>query len=188
MRLFVAIELPERLRIAVADLGSRLAPKLPKASWVRASNLHLTLAFLGELTEHQLPALAKTLVSSAEQSEPFSLQVEGAGCFPPSGRSRVAWLGFSTSRTVLDLQRKLVAGLRSSIGFDTGDRDFAPHLTVARCNPPWPRAAAQRWQESLPGTLGETFPVRSFALIQSRLDRTGAVYRTLQRFSLGAAT
>lgn len=184
MRLFVAIELPERLRTVVADLASRAASNLPRASWAKPENLHLTLAFLGELRPDELPRLAKALADLALRARGFTLQLQAAGCFPPSGRARVAWVGFAHEPEVITLQARLATALRSAVGFEPERRAYSPHLTVARCSTPWPASAARKWSTTVPGPLGEPFRVDSVALIQSRLAAGGAIYRTVQRFEL----
>lgn len=187
MRLFVAIELPQRIRGAVEDLVARARPSLPKARWIRASNLHLTLAFLGELEEAALPKLAGGLDSAFVGRAPFALRLSGSGCFPGSGRARVAWIGFEDSPEVISLQTALSTSLRAAIGYEPERRPFRPHLTVARCSPPWPAAAAWRWSETVAGCLGEEFRVDSISLMRSRLGPNGATYSNLHRFELRGA-
>lgn len=185
MRLFVAIELPERLKIAVEDLCARTRPTLPKARWVRPANLHLTLAFLGELEEARLRGLGDALTEASGAGAPFRLQLRGSGCFPPSGKARVAWIGFRDSPEVVALQGALASALQARVGFEPERRPYRPHLTVCRCSPPWPSSAARTWSQALDGSLGEAFPVDSISLIQSRLKPTGPSHSTLHRSRLG---
>ncbi len=187
MRLFVAIELPERLRTAVVDLGSRLRSTLPKARWVKGANLHLTLVFLGEIDEPKLPRLASGLQSALAGRAPFQMQLQGSGCFPERGRARVAWLGFETCPEVVSLQGAIARALRASVGYEPERRPYRPHLTVARCSPPWPTVAARRWSQALEGELDEPFRVDSIALVRSRLSSAGAIYSNVHRFGLEGA-
>ncbi len=184
MRLFVAIELPERIRTAVADLAARLGSELPPARWVAAGNLHLTLVFLGEIDEARLPSLAAGLTSAVAGRRPFRLRLSGSGCFPPRGRARVAWLGFEESPEVVELQAAAAGALQAAVGHEPERRPFRPHLTVARCSPPWPGAAGRRWSRALDGPLAEAWRVDSLALIRSRLAATGASYSNVHRFAL----
>lgn len=187
MRLFVAIELPERIRTAVADLSGRLRGELPRARWVATANLHLSLVFLGDVGEPRLPALATGLGSAITGRAPFALQLYGSGCFPPRGRARVAWLGFDDSPAVVELQAAVATAVRAAIGLEPDRRPFHPHLTVARCSPLWPPAAGRRWTEAVDGAVGEAFRVDSVALIRSRLGEGGPRYSNLHRFALGGA-
>lgn len=187
MRLFVAIELPERVRTAVDDLTSRARTTLPKARWVGAANLHLTLVFLGEIDDSALLRLATGLESGVTGRTPFKMRLEGSGCFPKNGRARVAWLGFETSPEVVSLQGSLAAAMRTAVGHEPDRRPFHPHLTVARCSPPWPAAAGRRWSQALEGHLGEAFRVDSISLMRSRLSSAGASYSNVHRFALRGA-
>jgi 2'-5' RNA ligase len=187
MRLFVAIELPDRARTAVDDLISRKRATLPKAHWVSGDNLHLTLAFLGEVAELLLRRLGGALTEASARVSPFTLQLEGSGCFPANGKARVAWIGLSANPELVRLQGTVSAALQAAIGFEPEQRSFSPHLTVGRCAPPWPTSAARSWAQAVVGKLGEAFPVSSIALIQSRLSPAGASYTTLHRVALRGA-
>ncbi len=185
MRLFVAIELPERVRVAVEDLISRRRSGLPKARWVSGSSLHLTLVFLGDVPEPRLRPLGGALTEACGRQRPFRLQLEGSGCFPASGKARVAWVGVRGSAELVRLQASLAGALQSAIGFEPERRPYSPHLTVGRCEPPWPASAAKIWSEAVNGDLGEEFPVPTVGLIQSRLGAAGPTYTTLHRVPLG---
>ncbi len=187
MRLFVAIELPERVRTAVEDVTARLRSSLPRARWVRAGNLHLTLVFLGEVEESSLARFADALGSALAGHSPFRLQLTGSGCFPGSGRARVAWIGLADSREVLAVQAAVASAAQAAVGLEPERRPYRPHLTVARCAPPWPAAAGRRWSRAVPGALAEAFRVDSIALVRSRLGPAGPSYSNVHRFALGGA-
>jgi len=57
IRAFIAVELPDALRQEVADLQANLRSTGADVKWVQTNNLHLTLKFLGNVEEAQVPAL-----------------------------------------------------------------------------------------------------------------------------------
>ncbi len=187
MRLFIAIEFPDRVLTGVENVVAQNRTRLPPARWVSTSNLHLTLAFLGELPESRLRALGGAMSSAAASASPFSLQLEGSGCFPPRGKANVAWIGFRPSSELSALQTSLVAALRAGIAYEPERREFTPHLTVARLSPAWPSSAARAWAGAVPGPLGERFRVHALSLVQSRLGPAGPQYTTLHRLPLGGS-
>src|SRR6266481_2463601 len=94
-RLFIAIELPSNVRRTLADHIQRLRKALPEASasWAREENLHLTLKFLGDTELNRVEALSQAIQRAANAAEPFEINIEGCGAFPPNGAPRVLWVG-----------------------------------------------------------------------------------------------
>ena len=184
MRLFVAIEVPPALRRCLGESVERLRAGLPRARWARPENWHLTLAFLGETPKERLGELERALGPVFGSRRRFPLRLEGCGRFPTRGRARVVWIGFGKSEELLDLERGVRRALENELGLPAERRPFHPHLTVARCSPPWPARSAEAWIESRPTGLGESFAVDRGALIRSRLGAGGASYSVVQSYRM----
>ena len=176
IRAFVALELDERLRAALAALQDRFRV-LAGLRLVRPEGVHLTLRFLGWSTEEQLEALAPRLESAASACPAFEARVAGLGTFPERGAPRVLWLGIELPQPVFELQSVCERAARAA-GFAPEERPFAPHLTLGRFRERVPRP------KLAPVELGPT-RIDSLALFQSALRRDGAVYTPLVRFPLG---
>jgi 2'-5' RNA ligase len=97
VRLFLAFELPEDLRVRIAERVEPLRSTLPPASWVPAERLHLTLAFLGEVEEPRVTALDGALRPVFADAPRLCLRLAGPGTFPPARPARVAWIGVEAS-------------------------------------------------------------------------------------------
>src|SRR3954469_4849928 len=109
MRLFFALQLPP-------EVENRLKPL------ARVSQLHFTLAFLGETSKLD-DAIA---AGQAVRGQPFELAIAGSGAFPDRRRPRVIWLGVSDGAQALcDLAGQLSTALRNR-GFTLEDRPFKP--------------------------------------------------------------
>jgi 2'-5' RNA ligase len=183
VRLFVAVELPEAVADAVAGIAVAARERLPPASWVRRENLHLTLAFLGEVDEPSAGALEPALARAVGGQAPIAARIEGAGCFPPRGAVRVVWLGVEPAPALAELaQRVRAAVLRSAVADD--DKPFRSHVTLARCRRPWPAATRELWGERAPRPPLE-LEVRSVTLVASRLSPSGSQYARRASFELG---
>lgn len=179
MRLFIAIELPTGLKNEL----DRLRTDIPGARWVPREQLHLTLAFLGEVDEETAGRLIAQLATIRADS--FTLTFSGIGSFPDRQRPRVVWIGVKTEPNL----HRLAAAVRQSVlaaGIFLENRPFSPHLTLARLKLP---AAAElgAFLERQSRIFLKAFPVQEFTLFQSRLTSQGAVHNPVRRFPLTAA-
>lgn len=186
MRLFLAFEVPEVERRRVIDNTQVLRRRLPRARWVRPEALHLTLVFLGETAAALLPRLDGELAPVFGQAPRMRLQLAGGGCFPPRGPGRVAWIGFTAGPALGVLQERLEAAVAALLDRPAERRPFHPHLTLARCDPPWPRPAVDAWTNGLPAPQGEPFEVSEGVLLESHLEPGGARYEELAAYPLAA--
>ncbi|HVR88632.1 MAG TPA: RNA 2',3'-cyclic phosphodiesterase [Candidatus Limnocylindria bacterium] len=129
MRLFIAVPLPLDLCLRAAAL---LPAAQPGLTLVRPDLMHVTLAFLGWITDERLPDAVAASVATATGQRPFELSFDRPGRFPPSGRPRVAWLGAGSGASELAVLAAAVTGALRERGLRFDDRPFAPHLTLAR--------------------------------------------------------
>jgi len=186
MRLFVAIELTNELRKAVDELLSELGKAAPKAKWVRAENLHVTLKFLGRTEPDKFEAIQKAL-GCLRSPEPVALDFHGLGFFPNAKRPRVFWMGMTASSSLPALGEAIDQAVHK-LGFPLETRPFAPHLTLARFEPPGlPAKLGPAVTENSTRNFG-SLTAREFHLIESKLKPTGAEYTTLQSFPFVAGT
>ena len=167
-RLFFALWPDGPARDALAGLAKRTAAE----AWGRpvpAANLHLTLAFLGEVADERVPvALA---VAEGIRAGAFDLALDRTGAFRRAG---VAWAGPSTMPAELvRLQSALDSGLRAA-GFALDERPVAPHLTLAR-------KVAKADIGSVIAPVG--WRVRRFVLMRSLRDK--GAYAELAGWELG---
>jgi RNA 2',3'-cyclic 3'-phosphodiesterase len=175
MRLFIAIELPETCK---KELGRLRAPEIPGARWVPAEQIHLTLAFLGEVDEET----SKRLISRLNliEAQGFELCLAGTGCFPDRRRPRVLWVGVRKEPLLADLATKIHDTVLAC-DIPQEERPFSPHLTLARLKFPAAAEAGAFLDKHSTFEL-EPFPVAEFILFQSRLSPKGAEHIPLKSF------
>lgn len=180
LRLFVAIEIPDKIREALAAFLKEMRGVAPQAKWVRAENLHVTLKFLGETEPARVPAV-KSGLAAIRSSEPVTLEFGGLGFFPNEKRPRVFWAGMEAAANLKSLAQDIDHGMYR-LGFSVEQRPFAPHLTLARFNPPgMPPKLAPAVKENAARRFG-AFRTHEFQLIESKLKPSGAEYTTLESF------
>ena len=82
MRTFIAIEIPEEIKTALAALQSALRKANVAVSWTNPENIHLTLKFLGEIEERRLAEIARASMDAAAGVHPLTLRLDGTGVYP----------------------------------------------------------------------------------------------------------
>lgn len=173
-RLFIAIDLAEEVR----DELCRLRTQIPGARWVPAPQIHLTLAFLGDVETERVAELTERL--SGLTASPFQLCFDRLGCFPSRSRPRVLWVGVRPEPLLISLAERLREILREC-NIPQEDRPFSPHITLARLKFPATRESASFLDRPL-RMESPTASVEEFILFESRLTAAGAVHTPLKRF------
>ncbi|MBN2188208.1 MAG: RNA 2',3'-cyclic phosphodiesterase [Chitinispirillaceae bacterium] len=175
-RLFVAIDLPERIKDDIA--ATYVA--LPGARWVDETRLHLTLRFIGEVPGDVANRIAVALGSVS--GPPFTLAMESVGFFPPRREPRILWAGIAENQEMMRLQARIERCL-TSIGIDPDGRKFHPHVTIARLNgTPAHKVALYVTHNSLFST--EQFSVSAFHLYESFPRKDGAHHIKIGSYQL----
>lgn len=187
MRLFVAFDLPDEARRDAQRRGAALRDALPPARWVDLAGAHLTLVFLGEVGEGQVPALTERLAVAFARHAPLPMRLAGGGTFPPGRAARVAWIGVDAEPELAVAQSGVVVAAVEAVGHQPETRPFHPHVTVARCPNPWPRPAAERFAAAFAGPVGEPWIADRGILFESKLSPKGARYRAVAELPLTGA-
>ncbi|MDD5465917.1 MAG: RNA 2',3'-cyclic phosphodiesterase [Candidatus Omnitrophica bacterium] len=132
MRAFIAIKLPADIKNAVSRMQDKLKLVLPKVSWVKPVNLHLSLKFLGEISPKQLDKINQITAETVETITAFRIKLESLGAFPNLASARIIWIGADQLPKALE---QIVAQLETKlagIGIAKEDRPFRAHITIGR--------------------------------------------------------
>lgn len=180
MRLFVAVDVPEKIQERIErDVVGGLRDALASAKWTRSEGRHLTLRFLGNVDDDRVDEIGEALRSSLSSSRGFEAAFEELGGFPTLRRPRVLWVGIGRGREELVELASAVEDALQPLGFGGEDRPFHPHFTLARF-------PATRVIESMPevSVPAESFAVDGVVLFRSLLHPKGARYTALTRVGL----
>lgn len=174
-RLFVALRPPAAVRETLLDAMD----DDPGVRWQDEDQLHLTLAFLGEIDRRVEQDLVDGL--AAVRSVPFEVQIRGVGHFERKGAASALWAALAPNEHLARLRQRVVTACRRA-GAEPDRKAFRPHITLARLGrsspPPGGWLAAH-------GTLAAgPWKVREFILSESRLSPGGSEYEPLVSFSL----
>ena len=175
MRLFVAIPLPDDV---VKKLQSLTTP-LRGLKCTDSEQYHLTLRFIGDVSESREKEIGKVLAAINHQA--FGIEINGFGFFPGQRNQRVFWAAVEPNPELLSLQDKVEKACRSA-GVDPEERDFIPHITLAKI---------KKRPEALDAYLKEnedfhidSIRLKAFNLYQSRLKKHKAVHTAIRSFEL----
>ena len=188
VRSFIAIELPTELVKRLKDFQAGLGPgRLQYVKWVDPASIHLTLKFLGDVDPGRLEAVKESAAAAVASHSPFKLTTGRTGFFPGPQRARVFWLGLEGDTGELGRLQKDIDIAMSKLGFESENRPFTAHLTLARLREGC--SSAQRLEfAGLAGPAlfkaGPPVQVQTVALMRSRLTPQGAVYTRLAEFAL----
>lgn len=175
VRTFICIEIPQSIKERIDHLQETLKAIDAQVSWTKASNIHLTLKFLGAVQASRIQRVAKAVERAASGIGQFENEVSGAGCFPSPRSPRVLWIGFSELPEPL---QQLYANLEDELareGFAREKRKFSPHLTIGRLR--GPKNAAHLAETLIAsGFKAETFKANDVIVMRSDLKPTGSIY------------
>ncbi len=174
MRLFIAVDLPEDVKQALLKAQAFLPEA--KLKPVGKEQMHLTLKFLGEVSEQKANLVIDCLQKVS--FKPFKTALDKVGIFPSESYIRVVWAGLSPEKEVNELQKRIDEALEEEF---TKDKKFKAHLTLARVRfiEDKTRFASAVKNISL-DKIG--FKVDKFKLKKSTLTRAGAIYEDIASF------
>jgi len=177
-RTFVALNLPAEVKASVAERRRALPPTPRGLRWAAADQLHLTLAFLGDVDDDGLAAVRAAARSAAADHAPFDADLRGHGAFPNAGRARVAWLGWGAGAdAVIALRATLVRTLARA----ADRRPFSPHVTLARARDP---VDLRAWLAAAPAWASPVWRVGALDVMTSELTPEGAIHTLVERCPL----
>jgi 2'-5' RNA ligase len=185
IRAFLAVELPEALRVGLAQVQEELKRSRADVRWVAPGNIHLTLKFFGNVPDDEIEALAQAAREAAAETAPLQLQATGAGAFPSPNAPRVVWLGLGGDIVPLTQLFYRLEKAFAALGYPPEGRAFNPHLTLGRVKSPANRERLAKMLTKLPPVDWPPFEVKELILFQSVLSPQGSKYTPLQVIPLG---
>jgi len=185
IRAFIAVEMPTQIRDGLAEIRRQLKRTGADARWVKPSNVHLTLRFLGnDVPSRTVDAIGDLLHNHLKSVQPFRITVGGLGAFPNVMKPRVVWVGIQPRDGPLPALRTAVEEAVEEAGWTREDRAFAPHLTLGRIKSQSTTGKLRRLLEKGTSDPIGSMVVSSVALIRSELTPSGPVYETLTTVTL----
>jgi 2'-5' RNA ligase len=177
LRLFVAVDVPASVRVALREAIARFRHRIPGGRWTNPDAWHVTLTFLGATWPRVVDEISAAVMAVAGQTRGFETSLTEIGVFPGPTRARVVWAGLADPEgRFAELSRRLDHALEEH--FAPEARPFTPHLTLARLTPP---RNIGEFAPDLVGTSVASEPFRTSAVVlyRSHLSPRGATYEPL---------
>lgn len=185
MRCFVAIELAQSLRGPLVRILREELPRTRDARWCTEDQLHLTLKFLGDVRDEQIPAACHAIAAAAGEIASFTLRLAGLGCFPSARSPRVFWCGVEDPARGCARWLAIADPLFADLGFPPEQREFYPHVTLGRSKTARGAGVIRRALDEIAAPPAREMQVDELVLFESRLSPQGARYFPQLRARLG---
>ncbi len=171
-RIFIAINLPEETKKKIFELFSSKIDG-EKCKIVEEANLHITLNFLGYLSEEAIKEL-KEKMNALKEEKAFEVELTGIGEFG----GRVLWLGVKNAEKIKEIQGKIceLIGVR--------DKRFHAHITIARNKKMKAKELREKVEELKKIGFSEKIKIESIDLMESILQQKGPKYIVREKFFL----
>lgn len=185
-RCFLALTLPESVVRTLVSARERFlieAPGWAGEKWVATPNLHVTVAFLGDLDDSTVRAVGRRLIEVASGVPAFDLILGGVAPVPSPRAATMLWATLEDAEGRLVTLRDVLMTAFPQVRVDTRG-PLRPHVTLvrarsARCAEAGPLAAASASLEAAGKEPDGVVSVRSATLFSSMLRPAGPEYREI---------
>ncbi|MBU0687581.1 MAG: RNA 2',3'-cyclic phosphodiesterase [Candidatus Margulisbacteria bacterium] len=175
MRTFIAVNLSDAVKDNINQVVEKLKKVDPGIKWVKKENLHITLKFLGEVSEEKVKAVGDLLSEKLKDLQAIELKFIGIGSFP-----RVVWIATRNGAERLSKIWNQVEAVLEKEGFERDTRPFAAHVTIGRIkgnrNP-----KLKGELEKLKDFDFGTDRISSISIMKSTLGKTGPSYEEINK-------
>jgi 2'-5' RNA ligase len=177
MRCFIAIDLPEEVRENIYKINEVLKDINIKYKPVEKHNLHLTLKFLGEISDYKVNLVIDKIKKL--KIKKFKASLGNIGFFPDENFIRVLWISLEPSSLIKKIHEEIDEALKQ---YFKKDKRFESHITIARIKNIKDR---KEFLEKVRNVkIKEEFEVEEIKLKKSILRRDGPEYTDIYVFRL----
>lgn len=178
-RLFIAINLPEGIKKKLIDYQKKwesLDPNLIR--WIKKESLHITLVFIGYVTDDEMYEIINNVKEVAKKHNPFLINLERIILGPPNKTPRMFWVQGEKSKELGELQADLEEKIQQRSG---GRHAFRPHVNLSRFKHELLKSLSREVNDEFKAQVS----VETIEVMQSNLRRSGAEYSVLESIELG---
>jgi len=181
VRTFIAVDVGKAIRHRLVGLQETLAEAGTAIKWVEPENLHVTLLFLGEVDEREVPGVCKLVAQETARHADFTMSVETVGCFPHARRPRILWAGVGHGTQELCALHDGLEPPLEELGYRREERRYTPHITLGRVTSDRATSALVQALAGQAGWKGGEIEVADLQVMSSQLTPKGPVYTVMSR-------
>lgn len=165
MRAFIAMNITEDVRDELCKLQSALKRSNADVKWVGIENMHITLKFLGDISDEKIETTKQILDSIGEKTNPFIIRLSDIGCFPSMNSPRVIWVGVKEGADKL-----------KAIADELESAQFHPHMTIGRVRSSRNKEMLVKFVQGTKFSSTYSINMDRLILFQSTLTPKGPIY------------
>jgi 2'-5' RNA ligase len=186
VRTFIALEISDEAREELARIEDKLKEAEADVKWIKPESIHLTLKFLGYITEEKVPSIAKRLKDITSGTLPFNVVLSEIGVFPKWRYARVLWIGVEEGKEKVKTLAGMIEEAMEEEGFEKEKREFKSHITIGRIR-------TSKKLEKLEKEAGKikvnpaVSNITKVVLFKSDLTPKGAIYTPLAVADFGSS-
>lgn len=189
-RTFIAAPVTDQTRRSLGDFIKVLRKRMEGVQWTAPENLHITLAFLGDMETHRLGEVCSAVDQACAEQAPFTLTWGGLGAFPHTRQPHILWVGITEGQDYLQHLHQQLEFTLEPIGYRAEARPYKPHLTLGRVGrnrqlvltTPRGNDPFKTYSEN----EGDSWMVGEIHTMASDLSPSGPVYSVISRHPLHA--
>lgn len=182
-RTFIATKITpgEKLLKTYTKLRNEL--KNEKIKWVNSDHFHITLFFLGDTEEEMIPRVRTQVDNLVDQFTSFYINLSGLGVFKNINKPRVLWAGIYQYETLKEIKERIENEM-VALGFPKEEREFRPHLTMARLKWINDKEKLKSLLEEYQNEDFQQVKINEIIYYESILKPSGPVYKPLEKIIL----
>ena len=132
IRTFLALPLPKELRGYLFTFAKQIKNQNDAINWVKRSNIHITLNFLGDTSPELIEEHASSFENLIGKHSAMELSLMDTGIFPHANDPRVLWISATPYNDQLNSFKLELNNLSKQLGYQVDYRKFQPHITLGR--------------------------------------------------------
>ncbi|MBU1087443.1 MAG: RNA 2',3'-cyclic phosphodiesterase [Candidatus Omnitrophica bacterium] len=184
IRGFIALELSPKLREELEKIQKKLKHLSGEISWTIPNNLHLSVYFLGNISQEQISIVKAIKENIAKKIKSFPIALGVLGVFPFKQEHQVLWAGISSGYSQITQINTLFSKELKAINIKAGDKHFHPHITLARIKSLQNKTELTEIIDNMKLSIANE-ELHKLVLYKSELNSSGAIYSKISEVELG---
>jgi RNA 2',3'-cyclic 3'-phosphodiesterase len=183
IRTFIALELSDEVQKELSRVKGILERTNANVKWFAPETTHITLQFLGNISDEKVPCVEKILRSIASRTAPFDITLNNIEVFPGWTEPKVLWIGIDKGCGPLQILAGSIRAVMLEEGFSEENRPFIPHITIGRIAPDMNKSALRKGVVAI-DVKSILAPISRLVFFKSLLTKEGAIHTILSACDL----
>jgi RNA 2',3'-cyclic 3'-phosphodiesterase len=181
IRVFLGVEISDPAKEELLRVIDILKKKSTGIKWASPGTIHITIKFLGDITESKERSISEILKREMAAEDPFDIVLGSIGVFPGWRMPRTMWVGISSGEIEVRRIERKITSILDPCGFQEEKRVFVPHITIGRVKGRI-KAAPLKNAASEISIIPKISRITHVTLFRSYLTPVGAVHTPVERF------